>query len=321
MRKLFFWFCLIAGLALLVGEAPAQSYPDRPIKMFVGFGPGSSTDISARLVAKSMEEKVGQPVVVENRPGAGGTIAASAAAAAPKDGYTLLWTPSSVTVFQELYSLKTFAAEKDLHPIGGAAAGTLVMIVRNDPSITLNELIARAKTKPNAVTFASGGVGSNAHLATIVLGKAVGAEFLHVPYKSSTAATTDLLAGQVDFLFDALAASLPFIKSGHVKALGVSAGQRSSFLPDVPTIAEAGVPGYEHSFWLGVSAPVGTPKPVVDKLSDVLFAIVSAPSFRADIGKVGMEPFPIRSAELQSRIAAETQLWKKKLAGVNFKPE
>ena len=321
MRKLLVGFCLTAGLALAGGEAAAQNYPDRPIKMFVGFGPGSSTDISARIVAKGMEEKLGQPVVVENRPGAGGSIAAAAAAAAPKDGYTLFWTPSSVTVFQELYPLNTFVAEKDLQPIGGAAAGTLVMLVRNDPSITLNGLLARARTRPTAVNFASGGVGSNAYLATVVMGKAVGAEFLHIPYKSSTAAMPDLLAGQVDFLFDALTASLPFIRSGQVKALGVSAGRRSGFLPDVPTIAEAGVPGYEHSFWLGVSAPAGTPRPIVDKLSDVLFGIVSAPSFRAEIGKVGMEPFPLRSAELQSRIASDTQAWKKKLAGVNFKPE
>jgi tripartite-type tricarboxylate transporter receptor subunit TctC len=318
MRRFLISFAAAAVAGLTAGAASAQGYPEKPIKLIVGIGAGSATDVAARLVAKKMSEKLGQQIVVENKPGAAATLAAEATAKAPADGYTLFWGTSSVPMYRIMYNNLRFDPDKDIVPVGAAAQGAMVLLVKNDPKASLADLIARARTKPAAVSYASAGVGSNAHLASEVMGKTIGAQFLHVPYKSSAAGVVDMISGQIDFVIDGLASSLPQIKGGQVKALGVTTTQRSSFLPDVPTLGEAGVSGFSHPIWLGVFTTAGTPKPVIDKLSAALYEVASAPGFRDELAVMGLEPFPIRAAEFAAQVKTESEDWNRKLRGMKL---
>ena len=315
-------FSIAVGLAAAVGCASAFSqvaYPDRPIKLIVGIGAGSATDTIARLISRKLTERLPQPVVVDNRVGAGGTVAAEAVAKAPPDGYTLLWGTSSVPIFRHMYTLR-FDPEKDLVPVGAVAEGAMVLMVRvDDKAQTVAELIARAKEKPKAVSYASAGVGSNAHLASEVFGQTAGVDFLHVPYKSSAAGLVDLRAGQIDFIFDALATVTPQVKAKVVKALAVTTTTRSSFMPDVPTMNEAGIKGFAHPVWFMVFAPAGTPKPVVDRLSTEMREIVSQPSFREELAGFGLEPFAATSSDaLAVHIHKESEAWNQKVISMKL---
>ena len=321
MRRLITSFVMATITALVVSVASAQTYPDKPIKLIVGVGAGSATDVAARLVATKLSERLGQQIVVDNRSGVAGTLAAEATAKAPADGYTLFWGTSSVPMYRIMYNNLRFDPDKDIVPVGGAAQGAMVLLVKNDPKATLSDLLAHAKAKAGAVSYASAGVGSNAHLSSEVMGKITGAQFLHVPYKSSAAGVVDMMGGQIDFVIDGLATSLPLIKSGQLKALGVTTTKRSSFLPDIPTLDEAGVRGFSHPVWLAIFAPAGTPKPIVDKLSTELQAVVSTPAFRDDLANLGLEPFPIRSAELAAQVKVEFEDWNRKLRGMKLTPD
>jgi tripartite-type tricarboxylate transporter receptor subunit TctC len=309
-------------VAVLTGcAASAQSYPDHPIKLIVGIGAGSSTDAISRLIGRKLADRLAQPVVVENRPGAGGTLGAEAGAKAPPDGYTLLSATSSIPIFRHTYTLR-FDPEKDLIPVGGVAKGAMVLIVRGDDKApTVAELIARAKAKPQSVSYGSAGIGSNAHLASEVFAQIAGVEFLHVPYKSSAAGMTDLLGGQVDFIFDALATVQPFIKSKAAKGLAVTTTERSSFLPDVPTMNEAGIRGFSHPVWYAVFAPAGTSREVVDRLSVEIRDIVAQASFREDLAKFGVEPFPALSEALAQQIRNESDAWARKVKAMKLQPQ
>ena len=295
---------------------------NRPIRLIVGIGAGSNTDALGRLAARHLSERLKQPVVVENRPGAGGSIGAGTVAAAPPDGYTLLWASSSVPMFAHLDGNLKFDPVKDLVGVGGVAEGGLVMLTRpNAPWKTLRELIAYGKSKPRgAITYASAGVGSNAHLFSEIFGQTVGLEFLHVPYKGSSAALVDLMAGQIDFVFDGPSTAVPQVEAGRVRALAFSTKTRSTFMPNVPSMDEAGAKGFAQRTWLGFFAPAGTPKPIVDRLSQEIQAFVSQPSFREELAAAAHEPMKMSAAELSELVRKESQDWGVKLKAMKLEP-
>jgi tripartite-type tricarboxylate transporter receptor subunit TctC len=313
---------LLAGMALGLcahaGQAIAEGYPSKPIELVVGIGAGSTTDVTARIAAKFLSQSLKQSVVVVNKPGAGGTIGAEYVARAPADGYTLLWASGSLPAFHYLYKLR-FDPLTDLAPIGEVAQGGLVMTTRPDaPWNNLKELIAYAKSKPpGTVTYASAGVGSNAEIFSEIFAQTAGLKFLHVPYKGSSAALTDVLSGSIDFVFDGISTSKPLIEAGKVKALGYSAGARSVFMPDIPTMQEAGAEGFSQRIWLGILAPGGTPKAIVDRLSHDVHAFVLTPEFKKDMGTGFYEPFPLESGEFSALMKQETHDWDAQLARMN----
>lgn len=305
---------ILAGVA----ASHAQSYPERPVELSVGIGAGSSTDIMGRLIAQKLSQRLGQPVVVENRPGAGGTLAAEHVATAAPDGYTLLWATSSIPIFPHTYNLRYDPAA--LRGVGGALKGTMVVLVRNDPSEpkSITELIEKAKADPGSITYGTAGEGSNAHLAIAAMASMAGVEFTHVPYKSSAEATVDILAGRINVTADGIASAKPHIESGAVLAIAATAPERSMFMPDVPTIDEAGVPGFSHPVWQGIFAPAGTPDDIVEKLSDEIYAIVSDPSFAKEAEPLGFEPFPIKAADFNAQVISETEAWAKKAEAIGL---
>lgn len=300
------------------GPAGAQGFPDKPIELVVGIGAGSTTDVTARVAAKFLSQQLKQPVIVVNKPGAGGTIGADYVAHAPADGYTLLWASGSLPAFHYLYKLR-FDPLRDLAPVGEVAQGGLVMITRPDaPWKSLAELVAYAKSKPpGTVTYASAGIGSNAQIFSEIFAQTTGLKFLHIPYKGSSAALTDVLDGTIDFVFDGLSTSKPLIEAGRVRALAYSAGTRSTFLSQVPTMAQAGVPQFSQRIWLGIFAPGGTPQAIVEKLSDATSAFVATPEFKHDMGSNFYEPFPLKSAQFAELMRKETAEWDVQLARMN----
>ena len=310
---------MVAVLALTAGAGvQAQTWPDRPLKLVVGIGAGSSTDAISRLIARQLADRLGQPVVVDNRAGAGGTVAAEMVAKAPADGYTLLSATSSIPIFPHMYTLR-FDPEKDLVPVGGIGAGTMVLVVKAESGArSVAELVEKAKTRPKAVSYATAGVGSNAHLAAEVVAQLAGVEFLHVPYKSSAAGMIDVQAGLIDFTFDALSTVQPQINAKRVKALAVTTSQRSVFMPEVPTLDEAGVRGFAHPVWYAVFAPSGTPKAALDRLTAEMQTVVGSPAFREEIAKFGLEAFPVSGEALAQQIHEESVGWGRKIKTIKL---
>ena len=314
---------LIASLVMLCASragAQAPVYPVKPITVLVGIGAGSNTDVLARLAAKRLSERLRQPVLIENRPGAGGTIAAAAAAAAPADGYTLLWASSSIPLFPHMYRNLRFDPIRDLVGVGGVAEGGLVMLTRpNAPWKNLAELIAYGKSKPKgSITYASAGIGSNAYLFSELFAQSAGLEFVHVPYKGSSAALTDVMAGQVDFVFDGPSTAVPQVESGRVRAIAFSTKNRSAFMPNVPTMNEAGAKGFAQRTWLGFFAPVGTPKAIVDRLSEEIQGFVVDHSFRKELALVSHEPMKMSSTDFSAMVSRESDEWAVRLKTINL---
>ncbi len=315
---------LLAALLLipLTPQAqPQQAYPTKPITVVVGIGVGSTTDVLARIASKRLSERLNQPVVVDNRPGAGGTIAAAAVAAAPADGYTLLWASSSIPLFPHMYDNLRFDPIKDLAGVAPVAEGGLVMLTRpNAPWKTLAELVAHGKSRPKGtITYASAGIGSNAYLFSELFAQAVGLELVHVPYKGSSAALTDVLSGQVDFVFDGPATGAPQVEAGRVRALAFSTAKRSAFLPNIPTMEEAGVKGFAQRTWVGFFAPAGTPKAIVDKLSEEVQAFVGQPDFRRELAAAYHEPLKMNASDFSAMIRKESDAWGPRLKNINLK--
>src|SRR5215472_1535483 len=256
-------FCLAPAAASM-----AQDYPSRPVKMIVPFGAGGPTDIFTRLLAEELRKALGEPFVMENRPGAGTIIGSDAAAKSPPDGYTLLMVSATQTTTETLVPNKPYKLLRDFVPVASLLSSELVMVVHPSvPASTVKEFIALAKSKPGKLNYASSGVGSNYHMAGELFKNLTGTDIQHVPYKGSTGARNDIISGQVDMMFDSVPTMAPMIEAGRVKALGTSGRVRSPALPNVPTLAEGGVPGYEATIWLGVMAPAGTPQPIVDRLN------------------------------------------------------
>ncbi|HEX7251190.1 MAG TPA: tripartite tricarboxylate transporter substrate binding protein [Burkholderiales bacterium] len=306
------WILGIASFLLLGFPAFGQdAYPSRPVRIVVPFAPGGSTDIFARLIGERLAAALGQPVPIENRAGAGGNIGADAVAKAAPDGYTLLMATTGVMAINNaLYKSMTYDAAKDLEPVIFVASISNVLSVPAElPAKSVKELIALAKAKPGSLTFASSGAGSSTHLSAELFKSMAGVEIEHVPFKGSGQALVDVIAGRVSMIFDNMPSALPHIKSGKLRALGVTGLQRSSALPEVPTIAEAGVPGYDSLSWSGIAAPAGTPKETIARLNRAIDAILASAEMRSKLADQGGEAIGGPPERFGSHIRAEREKW------------
>jgi len=300
---------VVASLALqLQPSAQAQSaaYPTKPIRLFVGAPAGGPTDVIARSLIQQMGDSLGQPVIVENRGGAAGTLAAGIVAKSPADGYTLIVTPSAHAYAASMYDKLPFDPVKDFRPVGQIGMMPLGAIVNKaSPAGSPRDLVERAKAQPTAVNYGSSGTGSAHHLAGELFKLRTGIQMTHVPYKGSAGSITDLIAGQIQVIFEPLVSALPQIQAGRVKALAVMGEKRSPALPDVPTPGEAGLPGVEASAWYGIMAPAGTPDTVVAKLTAALNKAPADPSTRASLQSQGVDVTPWRPIIQAAGIRAE----------------
>jgi tripartite-type tricarboxylate transporter receptor subunit TctC len=305
--------CVTLGLTAYTAPANAQAFPNKPVKLIVPFVAGGATDIVARLVAQKLSATWGQPVVVENRGGAGGNIGADAVAKSPSDGYTILVTSGSiVTVNPHMYAKMPFDAKKDLAPITNLASGPQVLVVHPAvPAKNVKELVALAKSKPGQLNFGSAGIGSQVHMAGEAFVYAAGIEAQHIPYKGEAVAFTDLAGGQVQFMVGNIAGATGHIQSGRIRALGVTSAKRSPQLPDVPTVAEAGLSGFENTGWFGFMAPAGTPKPIIDKIHADTVKVLADQEVKDRLTQLGMAPVGNSPAEFAKEIAVEYERWGK----------
>ncbi len=293
------------ALALLhAASATAQAWPAKPIRLMVPFPPGGSTDIVARIVAQKLSERLGQSIVIENRGGAGGTIGTAVIAKSAPDGYNLTVASTSTHVVAPgVYTKLDYDPVKDFAPVGLMAVSPYLLVVNPSvPAKTLKELIALAKKQPGKLNYASAGIGSTTHLAMEMLKYASATYMLHIPYNGNGPAGTALIGGQVEVLFGSLPALLPHAKSGRARALAVGTPKRSPSLPDVPTVAESGYPGFDASLWLAIMAPAGTPQPIIERLNRELVAIIAAADTREAFDKAGAEPLTGTPADLAAMI-------------------
>jgi tripartite-type tricarboxylate transporter receptor subunit TctC len=316
---------LAAGAAALpevLRIAWAQAYPTRPVRVVVGQAAGSGSDAVARLIGQFLSERFGQQFVIENRPGAGGNIATEAVVRSPPDGYTLLLVNTGSAIDATLYDKLNFDVMRDITPIAGIAIFEFVIEVNPSvPTKTLPEFIAYAKANPGKINMASAGIGSAHHLFGELFKMMAGVEMVHVPYRGSTPALTDLLGGRVQVMFDATTSSLPHISSGKLRPLAVTTATRSELLPDIPTIGDF-VPGYEAHGWIGFGAPKNTPAAVVDRLNNEINAAISDSSIKARLIDLGGLVLPPSSpADFGKLIADETEKWAKVIRAANVRPE
>jgi tripartite-type tricarboxylate transporter receptor subunit TctC len=298
-------------VTLASGAALAQAYPSKPIRLIVPFPAGGAVDISARAIGAELSRSLGQQVVVENRPGAGGNLAAEAAARAAPDGYTLFMATSAIlAVNPVLYAKVPFDPIKDFAPISVVASSDNVLVVHPSvPAQTVGELIALAKANPGKYSYASSGSGSSTHLAAEMFKMMAGVDLLHVPYKGGPPGVVDLLAGQVNMIFDLVPSALPHIRSGKIRALGVAGVQRSPLLPGVPLISESGVPGYRSSVWFGLVAPAGTPAEIVSRLSADVAKGVRQAEFRDRLTGMGYDVTSTTPEQMAELIRADIPRW------------
>jgi tripartite-type tricarboxylate transporter receptor subunit TctC len=312
-----------AAAALHAPVALAQAWPTKPLRLMVPFPPGGSTDIVARIVAQKMGERLGQSIVIENRGGAGGTIGTAQVAKAAPDGYSLTVASTSThVVAPSVYAKLDYDPVKDFAPVGMMAVSPYLLVVHPAvPAKTLQELVALAKKQPGKLNYASAGVGSTTHLSMEMLKAVSGTYMLHIPYNGNGPAGTATVAGQVEMLFGSLPALLGHAKGGRVRAIAVGTLKRSPSLPDVPTVAESGYPGFDASLWLAIMAPAGTPQPVLDRLSRELVAVVSAADTREALDKAGAEPLTGTPAELAAMIRDGVPKYAKIVKTAGVKPE
>jgi tripartite-type tricarboxylate transporter receptor subunit TctC len=298
--------------AIALSTARADDYPSRPVKIIAPFGAGGPTDLYTRDIAEELRKVLHQTFYIENRPGAGTTIGTDMVAKADPDGYTLLMVSGTQTVNETLYTNKPYHLLQDLVPIAPLIETDLVLVENPSvPAKNLAELLALARAKPGTLNFGSSGPGSNYHMAAELLKNLTGIDIVHVPYKGSTGMRSDILSGQIQLLFDSVPTMAPLIDSGAVRALGTSGTTRSPILPDVPTIAEAGVPGFHATLWVGFMAPAHTPQPVVDLLNRTITTILQRPDIKAAWEKQGATPLVMSQQEFQTFMAAEVVKWAK----------
>ena len=308
----------LAGLALAAAAAvpfaaQAQAYPTKPVTVVVPFAAGGTTDILARVIGQALNKELGQPVVVDNRAGAGGNIGAALAAKAPADGYTLfMGTVGTHAINQSLYKKLPFDPIKDFQPLTRVAMVPNLLVANpTKPYKTVKELVAYAKAHPGKVNFGSSGSGSSIHLSGELFNALAGVQMVHVPYKGSAPAVTDLLGGQIDIMFDNMPSAIQHVRSGKLRPIAVTTAKRSPELPDVPTIAEAGVPGYEATSWFGMFAPANTPAPVVAKLNTALVKVLADPEVKKKLAEQGAEPYSEKPEQFAEFIRKETAKWSK----------
>jgi tripartite-type tricarboxylate transporter receptor subunit TctC len=297
----------------LAGSAAAQGYPSKPPRLLVGFVPGGGVDQTGRIAAAKLSELWGQPITVENRPGAGGTLAAGAVAKSPADGYTLVvCNVGSHGIGPSLYKKLSYDAIKDVTYIGLIGTTPNVMVVHPSvPAATVAEFIAYAKANPGKVSYGSSGVGTSTHLGVELFKSMAGVQLVHVPYKGGAQSSADLLGGQIQLLITNLPEQVGYIKAGRTRALGVSTAKRSPQFPELPTIAEAGVPGYEVTVWYGLCAPAGLPRALLDKINADLVRAVSSPDTTKRLADVGIEAAPNTPEQFAAFAVAEVAKWAK----------
>ena len=293
--------------------AQADAYPSKPVKWIVPFPPAGAMDSIARTLAEHMGRKLGQTFVIENRPGAGGNIGADAVAKSAPDGYTMMIVANGIAVNKFLYGKLTYDPVKDFAPVSLVAVvpNVLVTNAANSKAKTVTDVIAQAKAQPGKVTYASAGNGTSIHLAGELFASMAQVDMLHVPYKGSGPAVTDLIGDQVDTMFDSVTSALPHIRSGKLRAIAVTTPKRSSALPGVPTLAEAGLPGYDLSPWFAVYMPAGTPRPVVAKINAALVEAMKLPDVKARFATIGAETVGSTPEQLAAHLDAEMAKWGK----------
>jgi len=315
---------LAAGAAALPAVsriAWAQAYPTRPVRIIVSFAPAGSSDIVARLMGQWLSERLGQPFVIENRPGAGGNIGTEAVVRASPDGYTLLIVGGWNAINATLYDKLSFNFIRDIAPVAGIHREPYVIAVHPSvPAKTVPEFIAYAKANPGKVTMASGGIGAPSHVSGELFKMMAGVNLVHVPYRGGGPAVTDLLGGQVQVMFAPTPPSIEHIRSGKLRALAVTTATRSDALPDIPTVGEF-VPGYEASNWYGVGIPKNTPAEIVDKLNKEINAGLADPKIKARLAVLGVTPLVVSPANFGKLIADETEKWGKVIRATNIKAD
>jgi tripartite-type tricarboxylate transporter receptor subunit TctC len=316
----------LAVLAAIVSLSPpgarADDYPTRTIRMIVPFGAGGPTDVFTRVIGEELRKALGQPVILENRPGAGTIIGTTEAAKSAPDGYTLLMVSATQTTVETLNPNKPYRLLREFVPVAPLMNSELVMVVpARVPANSLKDFIALAKAKPGELNYGSSGPGSNYHMAAELVKNLAGIDIVHVPYKGSTGARNDIIAGQIDMMFDSVPTMAPLIATGRVKALGTSGRVRSPALPDVPTLAEAGVPGYEATIWIGVMAPAATPPAIVDRLNREINTILLRPDIQESWKKQGANPMVMKPEEFGAYIQSEIDRWAKLIKANGIKVE
>ena len=320
-------FCLIrmlvlSGLALAIAHANAQSYPARPVRVIVPFPPGAGADITTRLFAPRLSEALGQAVVVENRAGAAGNIGAEVVARAAPDGYTLLTAPASLAISQTLYKKLSFDLLRDFQAVSMLASVPFVLVVHPSlPARSVKDLIAFAKARPGQINYASSGNGSAPHLTTEMLKMQARIDVVHVPYKGTPLAVIDLLTGQVSFMFANPLSILPHVNSGRLRALGVTSAKRNAATPQLPTMAESGLPGFESGTWFAVLAPAGTPREVVERLSADIVKLTQHSDTREKLAAQGAETLTMSPAETAAYLRSEVTKWGKVVEASGAKVE
>ena len=309
----------VAPLAVFAQQA---SYPSRPVRIIAGFPPGSSIDTLARVVGPKLNERLGQAVVIDNRPGANGIIGADLTAKATPDGHTLLMTSVSHTMSAGVYAKLPFDAVRAFSPIATVGMGPLILVA--NPALAANsvkELIDLAKSKPNALAYGTAGTGGINHFGAALFARMAGVQMTHVPYKGGAASLTDVMAGQVQLMWATMPLSLPQIRANRIKALGITSTKRSTLLPTVPTLAEAGVAGYEISTWWGILGPLGIPAPIVTRLNTELSGITAQPEMLQRLAAEGAEPWRLTSAQFGQHLQSEVDKWIKVARDANIRAD
>jgi len=311
-----------AAIACAISQSAfALDYPTKTIRLIVGVAAGGANDTVARMVAQALSERLGQPVVVENRPGAGGNIGLEAVVNAPPDGHTILFATSANVLAAAFYDKANVNFARDIAPVTSLVRGPLIMEVNPSvPAKTIPEFIAYAKANPGKINMASAGIGNTTHVAGELFMMLTGTKFTHVPYRGGAPAVTDLIGGQVQLYFDGISASLDHVRSGRLRALGVTTAQRADVLPDIPAIAES-VPGYEANGWYGIGLPKNVPAEVVEKLNREINASLADPKLKTRLVEIGYATTGSSPAEFGSMIAREIEKWVKVIKFAGIKPE
>jgi len=299
-------------VAMGTSEAPAQPYPNKPIRFIVGQPTGGGQDIVARVFAQQLAATIGQSVIVDNRPGASGTVGAAIAAKAAPDGYTALFIASTFAINTTLYKNLPYDQVRDFRPLSLIASTPFILLLHPSvPAHTVKELIAYAKERPGQLNYASGGIGNSGHLAAALFGSMAGVELTHIPYKGTGQAMPDLFAGRVQILFNSAVQAVTQLRQGQLRALAVTTTKRVAALPDVPTMAEAGVPGYEFSSWYGALLPAATPLEILNRLNAEARRAISHPEFRSRLAKDGADAIGSTPQEFAAYLASEMARWSK----------
>jgi tripartite-type tricarboxylate transporter receptor subunit TctC len=321
-KRLSILFAASLAFAAAAGPSAGATFPDKPVKMVIGYGPGSSTDIVGRIIAQGLAELWKQPVLVDNRSGAAGNIAADAVAKSAADGYTLLFAQNGLAISVAANSTLPFNGQKDLLPVAGVAATPHILVVnQTSPIKSVAELIALAKEKPDLLNFGSSGIGNSDHMAGELFKVLAGVSALHIPYKNGALAATDLMGGQLDFYFAGMPVGLPLYKGGRLRALAVTGSARYSGAPELPTMQESGVKDYEQTLWQGAFLPAGVPKELADFISASVLKLLEDPVMRERLAKAGAQVAPMSRARFSELYLSDIARWKRVISSAKIKLE